>query len=176
MMSEMKVTIALGSVAGWHRSASSAPARAAVLVLITAGCAAGAAGGTTPPIEETTFADRLQVDLASMERSESGLYLRDRRVGTGDEARRESRVRVHFAGWLPDGTQVDARVAPEEPVEFRVGSGDVIRGWEEGIIGMREGGQRQLVIPSRLAYGSRGRGPIPPNTHLVFLIELVEVR
>jgi FKBP-type peptidyl-prolyl cis-trans isomerase len=146
------------------------------LVLLSAAGCAGAVGGTTPPIEETAFAPSLQVDLSAMERAGSGLYVRDTRAGTGDVVRRGSRVSVYFAGWMPDGTQVDARVEPEDPVEFTVGGGEVIRGWDEGVLGMREGGQRQLVIPARLAYGPRGRGPIPPSTHLVFVINLVEVR
>lgn len=153
--------------------------RSAVLVvalLAAGGCASAASSGDPAPIEAGSFAPVLRVDVEAMTRTPSGLYTRDLRVGTGTEARRGARVRVHYAGWLPDGTQIDARVPPDEPLEFRLGEREVIRGWDEGIAGMRVGGQRQLVVPPELGYGARRTGPIPPGSYLVFLIDLEGVR
>ena len=85
-------------------------------------------------------------------------------------------VTVHYTGWLPDGTRFDTS-AGGQPVTFRLGAGTAIRGWEEGLVGLRPGGRRQLVVPPRLAYGRRGlAGKVPPDATLVFLIEMVGVR
>lgn len=146
------------------------------LVTFSAGCSAGAgAPGALAP-ESITFAPSLQVDLSSMERTTQGVYYRDLVVGQGPQVRRGHRVAVHYAGFLPDGTQVDAVAPPVPPVEFELGGGTVIRGWESGIVGMRAGGQRQLVVPAAQAYGSRRVGLVPPNATLVFVIKLVSAR
>lgn len=156
--------------------------RAAILLgglLAASGCASAGSGGAAagpPAIESASFAPALRIDVDAMTRTPSGLYIRDLRAGTGEEARRGARVRVHYAGWLADGTQIDARVPPDQPLEFRLGEREVIRGWDEGIAGMRVGGQRQLVVPPDLGYGARRTGPIPPGSYLVFLIELEGVR
>lgn len=142
-------------------------------VLATAGCA------SVPPAiapESITFAPALQVDLPAMERTAAGVYYRDLVVGQGPPVRRGSRVTVHFAGILPDGTPFESVAAPEPPVEFELGAGTVIRGWESGMVGMRAGGQRQLVVPAAQAYGSRQVGRVPPNANLVFVIKLVTAR
>lgn len=97
-------------------------------------------------------------------------------MGSGPRARDGSRVAVEYAGWLPDGTQFDARMPPEDPIEFTIGEHRVIRGWEEGIEGMREGGQRQLVVPPGLGYGDAPVGRIPGGSTLVFLVHVVAVR
>ncbi len=86
------------------------------------------------------------------------------------------RVAVHYTGWLPDGTKFDSSRDRGEPYTFTLGAGDVIRGWDEGVNGMRVGGRRKLVIPAALAYGSEPPGgDIPPDATLVFEVELVAV-
>ncbi|WP_420127910.1 FKBP-type peptidyl-prolyl cis-trans isomerase [Longimicrobium sp.] len=143
-------------------------------VLATAGCAASVPPAIAP--ESITFAPALQVDLSAMERTPTGVYYRDLVVGQGPPVRRGYRVAVHFAGFLPDGTQFENMSAPQPPVEFELGAGTVIRGWESGLIGMRSGGQRQLVVPASQGYGSRQVGRVPPNATLVFVIKLVSAR
>jgi FKBP-type peptidyl-prolyl cis-trans isomerase FkpA len=146
-----------------------------VFLLAAAGCSTAPELGEMAP-ESISYAPALQVDLAAMERTSSGVYYRDLVVGEGPQIRRGHRVSVHYAGFLPDGTQIDAMAAPEPPVEFELGAGTVIRGWESGMVGMRAGGQRQLVIPAAQAYGSRQVGRVPPNATLVFVIKLVSAR
>jgi FKBP-type peptidyl-prolyl cis-trans isomerase FkpA len=151
--------------------------RGAVLatVLLLAGCASRGPGGGVAT-EQLTFAPSLAVELGMMTSTASGLYHQDLRLGEGREARAGDRVAVHYAGWLPDGNLFDSTVPPTDPVRFTIGRGEVIRGWEEGVVGMRAGGARRLVVPPNLAYGSRGLpGAIPRNATLVFQIELVEV-
>ena len=107
----------------------------------------------------------------------SGLQYKDVAPGTGKAAEARRRVRVHYTGTFIDGEKFDSSRDRGEPLEFTLGVGQVIRGWDEGVEGMREGGQRILVIPGHLAYGSRGvPGAIPPNETLVFDVELVEVK
>lgn len=88
-------------------------------------------------------------------------------------------VKVHYTGWLYNdgqkGAKFDSSVDRGEPFEFNLGAGDVIPGWDQGVVGMKEGGKRTLIIPARLAYGSRGAGGvIPPNATLMFDIELIQ--
>jgi FKBP-type peptidyl-prolyl cis-trans isomerase FkpA len=152
--------------------------RPAALLLTLAACASGAAspGGAPGPVETTAFAPALAVDLAAMTRTPSGLFVRDLRVGDGRAAERGTQALVRYTGWLPDGTPVDSTRAAEPPVAFRLGAREVVRGWDEGVLGMRVGGRRQLVIPPRLGYGPRAVGAVPPNAVLVFTIDLVGVR
>jgi FKBP-type peptidyl-prolyl cis-trans isomerase FkpA len=148
-----------------------------LFALLIAGCSSAGAPSSGPsPLEGISFTPALQVDLGAMERTVRGVYFRDLAIGEGPEARRGHTVRVHFAGFLPDGTQIDALAPPAQPMTFELGKGDVIPGWEAGIVGMREGGQRQLVVPPAQGYGSRGQGRVPANATLVFVIKLVSVR
>jgi len=140
--------------------------------LLTAGCATAPAA--TP--EEVAFAPSLNVNLSTMERLPSGVYVRDLREGAGAAARSGQQVAVHFVGWLADGTQFDGLASPNMPAEFRLGAGEVIRGWDLGLVGMREGGQRMLVVPAAQGYGARRTGNVPPNSVLVFVVELQRVR
>ena len=107
----------------------------------------------------------------------SGLKYEDLQEGTGDEARAGKTVEVHYTGWLEDGTKFDSSKDRNQPFRFPLGSGHVIRGWDEGVAGMKVGGKRKLTIPADLGYGTRGAGGvIPPNATLVFEVELVGVK
>ena len=107
----------------------------------------------------------------------SGLKIIDFVIGTGDVASSGQTVAVHYRGTLEDGTQFDASYDRGTPFEFPLGAGRVIKGWDEGVQGMKVGGQRKLVIPPDLGYGSRGAGRvIPPNATLIFEVELLEIK
>jgi peptidylprolyl isomerase len=105
----------------------------------------------------------------------SGLQYRDEAVGDGPEARAGQNVSVHYTGTLLDGKKFDSSRDRGQPFRFPLGGGQVIRGWDEGVAGMKVGGRRTLVIPPELGYGSRAIGPIPPNSTLVFDVELLGV-
>ena len=104
------------------------------------------------------------------------LVIDDIVIGGGEEVKAGDTVLVHYIGTLPEGTEFDNSNKRGEPFEFTVGEGRVIKGWEEGLVGMKVGGQRVLVIPPDLAYGAQAMGPIPANSTLVFAIELLEIK
>jgi len=109
--------------------------------------------------------------------TKSGLKYVDLVVGTGAEAKNGQTVRVHYTGWLKDGKKFDSSVDRGQPFEFALGRGQVIKGWDEGVAGMKVGGKRRLIIPSDLGYGSRGAaGVIPPNAELTFEVELLGIK
>lgn len=136
--------------------------------------ACGSDGPTA--VEDTNFAPELGVDLATMTRTSTGLYYKDLTVGTGAVVQSGQTVSAYYKGYLVSGRLFDSRVAPATPYPFILGVGRVIKGWDQGIPGMKVGGKRQLVIPSSLAYGSSGQGDIPPNSVLVFEVEVVGVQ
>ena len=104
------------------------------------------------------------------------LKVEDVKVGDGTEAVAGKLVTVHYTGTLTDGKKFDSSVDRKQPFQFRLGAGNVIPGWEQGVSGMKVGGQRKLIIPSQLGYGERGAGGvIPPNATLLFDIELLKV-
>lgn len=115
-----------------------------------------------------------------MNTTPSGLQFEDTTVGQGAEARSGQQVRVHYTGWLyqngQQGAKFDSSRDRQDPFEFSLGAGMVIRGWDEGVAGMKVGGQRTLLIPPDLGYGARGAGGvIPPNATLKFDVELLAV-
>jgi FKBP-type peptidyl-prolyl cis-trans isomerase len=126
-------------------------------LLLLAGCASANQGG-----KPVTTSD--------------GLQYTDDQVGTGAVAEPGKNVSVHYTGWLMNGTKFDSSRDRGQPFTFPLGAGRVIKGWDEGVAGMRVGGKRTLIIPPDLAYGSRGTGPIPPNSTLKFEVELLDVR
>jgi peptidylprolyl isomerase len=110
-------------------------------------------------------------------RTPSGLIYLITRKGTGTQAKAGDTVSVHYTGTLTDGTKFDSSRDRGEPIEFPLGQGRVIKGWDEGIAKMRVGDQAILVIPPSIGYGSRGAGGvIPPDATLIFIVELVDVK
>ncbi len=102
------------------------------------------------------------------------LEIEDQIVGDGEEAIAGQTVEVHYTGWLTDGTKFDSSHDRNDTFSFKLGGGQVIAGWDQGVAGMKIGGTRKLTIPSDLGYGERGAGGvIPPNATLVFKVELI---
>ena len=140
------------------------------------GSATAAVGSSAPQpiagdIERTTFAPVLGVNLGAMTKRASGMYVQDLAPGTGAVATRGRSVVVHYTGWLPNGKQFDTG-----EISVTLGSNKTIAAWEEGLLGMRVGGKRRLVVPPNLGYGARGAGDdIPPNSVLVFDMEVTSV-
>lgn len=130
-----------------------------VLAVMTAGCGEGPSKVSGPG---TTLPD--------------GLKYWDLKVGSGAMATPGKTVTVNYTGWLTDGTKFDSSLDRYQTFHFVLGAGNVIKGWEEGVIGMKIGGERQLRIPPELGYGASGSGKIPPNATLIFEIELLEVK
>lgn len=106
----------------------------------------------------------------------SGLMYEDLQEGTGAAAKAGDSVSVHYTGWLTDGTKFDSSHDRKSPFSFKLGAGRVIKGWDEGVAGMKVGGKRKLTIPSELGYGARGAGGvIPPNAELIFEVDLLKI-
>lgn len=153
------------SVSSWNGMRLGAGVALAVL---TTGCI-GEPDVVFQVIEETTFAPSLNIDLDAMEILSSGLYWQDLEVGTGDRLEIGLNALVRYTGWLSDGTQFDMN---DTGFSFLMGNNEVIRGWEEGMLGMRVGGSRRIVIPPSLAYAGQPRGLIPAGSILVFEVTL----
>jgi len=133
--------------------------------------AIGTALAVAPP-EELNYHPDLMVEIPAMRRLPTGVLVQDLAPGEGDTLAVGNTVTVRYIGWLPDGTRFDGN-EDGEPIRFRVGVGMVIPGWDDGLIGMRAGGKRKLVIPPDQGYGADGSGPIPPNATLVFDVEVL---
>jgi len=137
--------------------------------------AVGASGAEQPTSQPMT-------DATMDTKTASGLEFKDLVVGTGAQAAAGQHVTVHYTGWLqnPDGSagkKFDSSVDRGQPFDFPLGAGHVIRGWDEGVAGMKVGGKRRLIIPAALGYGARGAGGvIPSNATLIFDVELLGVR
>jgi peptidylprolyl isomerase len=109
--------------------------------------------------------------------TKSGLKYVELKEGTGDEAKKGQTVEVHYTGWLKDGTKFDSSKDRNESFKFPLGTGQVIKGWDEGVAGMKVGGKRKLIIPPELGYGKRGAGrKIPPDAELTFEVELLGIK
>ena len=136
------------------------------------------AGTTSTPAAKSTD---IKIELpkgnrTTMSENTNSLLVEDTQIGTGRTAKAGDKVRVHYRGTLLDGTKFDASYDRNEPFEFKLGAGEVIKGWDQGVAGMKEGGKRTLTIPPTLAYGSRGAGGvIPPNATLKFDVELISI-
>jgi FKBP-type peptidyl-prolyl cis-trans isomerase FkpA len=112
----------------------------------------------------------------SATKTASGLMIEELVVGEGDVAAAGQHVTVHYTGWLTNGNKFDSSKDRNDPFMFGLGQGQVIRGWDEGVQGMKVGGKRKLTVPPELGYGARGAGGvIPPNATLVFEVELLGV-
>lgn len=105
------------------------------------------------------------------------MKIEDIKTGDGDEAKTGQTISVHYSGTLENGTKFDSSIERGTPFEFRLGAGEVIKGWDEGIVGMKVGGKRKLTIPPGKGYGETGSPPsIPPNATLVFEVELLAIK
>lgn len=161
----------------------------ALLALALASCGENPPGGgvvqslRAPPIPEEVpepelidYNPDLGIVISEMKKMDAGVLWQDDSVGVGDSLDVNMTAVVHYTGWLPDGTQFDTSREGGTPFTFRVGAGEVIEAWEVGVVGMRVGGRRKLVVPPALGYGSDPFGPLPGNAILVFEIELIEIR
>lgn len=130
-----------------------------------------------PPAEgEAAAGDAGAKEAPMIVTTPSGLKYEDVKAGDGAEAKAGDRVKVHYTGTLEDGTKFDSSVDRGVPFEFTLGAREVIKGWDEGVAGMKAGGKRKLTIPYDLAYGEEGRPPtIPPKATLIFDVELLEI-
>jgi peptidylprolyl isomerase len=128
------------------------------------------------PIEQTVFASSLGVNLAESTKLSSGMYYRDITVGTGATLATGQAVTVHYVGAFANGQVFDSNQAPTAPYPFTLGAGRVIPGWDQGLVGMKVGGRRQLIIPPELAYGPNDYLTIPGNSVLVFTVEAVSAQ
>ncbi|MBI4869810.1 MAG: FKBP-type peptidyl-prolyl cis-trans isomerase [Candidatus Wallbacteria bacterium] len=153
------------------KKSKSGKASAAATVKTTA---AETAGGAAKATEESAGAKPQQAKEVT---TPSGLKYIDLKSGTGTEAASGKQVVVHYTGWLENGKEFDSSRTRAVPFSFPLGAGQVIKGWDEGVAGMKTGGLRKLIIPSGLGYGERGAGNvIPPNSTLIFEVELLEVK
>ena len=134
-----------------------------------------ATGTSTTPAANTATASATEATAGNVH-TVSGIKIEDVRIGDGKEAHKGDNVSVNYLGTLADGTKFDSSYDRNEPITFKLGSGQVIEGWEKGIVGMKVGGKRILTIPPDKAYGADGYPPvIPPNATLKFEVELVDV-
>lgn len=124
-----------------------------------------------------TTVQQLQPGTAAMKRTPSGLQYEDLVAGSGSSPAAGQRVTVHYTGWLTNGTKFDSSLDSNQPFIFTIGRGEVIPGWDEGVMTMKIGGKRKLVVPPELGYGAAGAGGvIPPNATLVFEVILLDAR
>jgi peptidylprolyl isomerase len=145
------------------------PRRLAALVLLVAAAPLAASSDDDRPVSGETVGGGEIV-------TSSGLRYRELRVGTGATAKASDPVEVHYTLTLDNGRKLDSTYDRQQPFIFTVGAGQVIKGWDEGLVGMRVGGKRKLVVPPELAYGKVGAGVVPPNAVLIFEIELLRIR
>jgi FKBP-type peptidyl-prolyl cis-trans isomerase FkpA len=157
-----------------------------ILSLIVLGCGgkkqtdqsgtdAGKAEGQTE--ERAKSPDMPTESSAPVVTTEGGVQVQDIKEGTGDMAEAGKSVSVHYTGWLIDGKKFDSSIDRNSPFSFKLGTGQVIKGWDEGVAGMKVGGIRKLTIPPDMGYGDKGAGGrIPPGATLIFQVDLLEVK
>lgn len=143
---------------------------------ILAGCASNSTPQTNFPSPTPSTNVLQEQSMATNSSQVKELIVEDTTLGTGAEAVDGTVVQVHYVGTLMNGTKFDSSRDRGEPFEFTLGSGMVIEGWDQGVKGMKVGGVRKLTIPPDLAYGSRDLGTIPPNSTLVFEVELLAIQ
>lgn len=174
---------------GWDEGVSSMQEGGKRLLVVPSDLALGTQGGGDIPPDATLVMEvellevveppepiaMEEVDPDDFIETESGLMYYDIVEGDGASPEDGQLVIVHYTGWLEDGTQFDSSVERGEPFTFPIGQGGVIAGWDEGVATMKIGGKRQLIIPSDLAYGDGGSGPIPPGATLIFDVELLDI-
>ncbi|TFW29173.1 FKBP-type peptidyl-prolyl cis-trans isomerase [Massilia horti] len=157
--------------------------RSVFVALLLAAAAANAQ--ETPAAADQAQQPAAQPEAAPAVPAAPQVQIIDQKVGTGKEATLGSTVVVHYTGWFykpmarnQRGRKFDSSLDRGEPLDFRLGAGQVIKGWEQGVAGMKVGGKRTLIIPSDLAYGKRGApgGSIPPDSDLIFDVELLNVK
>jgi len=142
---------------------------AAALSLVLVACASSAPAQSTSG--GSAAANATEVTM------QDGLKYTDEQIGTGAEAVSGKTAVVHYTGWLMDGKKFDSSLDRNQPFSFALGAGQVIKGWDEGVQGMKVGGKRTLIIPPELGYGARGAGGvIPPNATLKFDVQLLDVK
>ena len=147
-------------------------------VFVAGACGGGdeTGGADTDPGEEEVAADAGECSTEPTV-TEAGLEIEEIECGDGEEAQSGDTLEVHYEGRLEDGTKFDASRDRGTTFEFQLGAGQVIQGWDEGLVGMKIGGKRLLTIPPELGYGKAGSPPvIPPNATLVFEVELIDIK
>jgi peptidylprolyl isomerase len=174
--------------AGWEEGATGMKVGGKRLLVVPPDLGMGAQGNAMIPANSTLVMEieltdvkeprvATKVEEKDFTTTASGLKFYDLKVGTGESPKAGQTVVVHYTGWLTDGTQFDSSVDRGEPFSFVLGAGKVIPGWDEGLLTMKVGGKRQLVIPAALGYGDQGSGnTIPPGAVLVFEVELLEIK
>jgi peptidylprolyl isomerase len=131
---------------------------------------------TTPAIINQQEEASSSANMANVITTADGLQIQDLTVGTGAEAKSGDTITVNYLGTLTNGTKFDSSYDRNQPFTTQIGVGQVIKGWDEGMVGMKVGGKRKLTIPASLGYGSQDMGSIPPNSTLIFEVELLGVK
>ena len=150
---------------------------AAAIILLVLGTAALAQTPAHKPVHPVPNTSGPTKVTGEGVKTDSGLQYWDIKVGTGEVATEGSHVKVHYTGWLTTGKKFDSSVDAKQPYEFTLGKSEVIKGWDEGVTGMKVGSKRQLRIPPELAYGAEGHPPqIPASATLVFDVQLLAVK